>query len=337
MQRCIELARNARGSASPNPLVGCVIVHEHKIIGEGWHHRAGEAHAEVNAIRSVKDQSLLKNATLYVNLEPCAHYGKTPPCADLIIASQILRVVIANQDPHTAVAGKGIKRMENAGIEVIKNVLNPEARILNQSFFCYHELKRPYVILKWAESRDGFLDKIRNGKQVGPNWITQSETQSLVHKWRAESDAIMIGGNTLRNDNPSLNVRAFFGKNPRPVVVVSRNNFGHDAKLTGDQNTLILSKKPGLTDLKAEVITFEESNFKAANWLAALASRNLQSVLVEGGATLLSSFLKSGLWDEARVLIGEKKFGIGLKAPSIELPPANIHRFGKDKLKIYYS
>ena len=328
MRRCFELAKNGMGYTTPNPLVGSVIVCGSEIIGEGWHHKAGTAHAEVNAIKDVRDSDLLAKSRLYVNLEPCSHYGRTPPCADLIIESKIPRVVISNLDPHKAVAGKGIERLRNAGVEVVTSVLEPEGAHLNRRFFCFHKKKRPYIILKWAQSEDGFLDKTREKDTVGVNWITQAETQSLVHKWRSEEDAILIGGNTLLNDNPSLTTRAYTGKNAIPLVWSSQDH--HDSKLN-------LSQKESTIFLNQLIDSDEEkSRINVHRVVQKLADRNILSVLVEGGAATLKSFLEAGLWDEARVITGNKTFKEGLKAPVIKAKPGKEMRFSSDVIHYYF-
>lgn len=337
MQRCLDLARNGLGKVSPNPLVGSVIVHENLIIGEGWHHKLGEAHAEVNAVNSVIDKSLLANSTLYVNLEPCAHFGKTPPCADLIIASRIPRVVIANVDPHKAVAGKGIQRMREAGIEVKEGVLEKEGRFLNRRFFCYHEKQRPFVILKWAESQDGFMDMERTSNNLGVNWITQAETQSLVHQWRTEEDAIMIGGNTLKNDNPLLTSRAYWGGNPIPVVIGSESIKQSDFNLLNNKQAIWITSNDKVDNLEAEVVVTAANQSNPEAWLQILKERNIQSVLVEGGARLLQSFIDAKAWDEIRILRGTKTFTSGLRAPKLSAEPVVIEHFGSDNLKTYFS
>ncbi|MFM7725884.1 MAG: bifunctional diaminohydroxyphosphoribosylaminopyrimidine deaminase/5-amino-6-(5-phosphoribosylamino)uracil reductase RibD, partial [Flavobacteriales bacterium] len=221
MQRAIELAAYGEGYVAPNPLVGCVIVHEGKVIGEGFHRQYGEAHAEVNAIASVERKELLRDSTLYVTLEPCAHFGKTPPCSNRILESKIPRVVIGCRDPFAAVNGKGIEQLRLAGVEVITDVLHEQCRHLNRRFFTFHEKKRPYVILKWAQSADGFMDIDRTSGQVGSFMISSVDTQVLVHSWRAQEAAILVGKNTFLNDNPSLTVRKATGRNPLRVVLSS--------------------------------------------------------------------------------------------------------------------
>jgi diaminohydroxyphosphoribosylaminopyrimidine deaminase/5-amino-6-(5-phosphoribosylamino)uracil reductase len=213
MQRCFQLAENGLGYVAPNPLVGCVIVCDGKIISEGFHQQYGLNHAERNAILHVADKDLLKKSILYVNLEPCSHFGKTPPCADLIIERKIPKVVVSNLDSNPEVAGKGIERLQNAGIEVITGVLENQGRFLNRRFFTHIEKKRPYIILKWAKSLDGFMSSETE------RWITNEAMRNLVHKWRSEESAIMVGTNTVSTDNPKLNVRAYFGKNPLRITI----------------------------------------------------------------------------------------------------------------------
>ena len=234
MKKCLELAKKGMGYVSPNPMVGCVIVFNDEIIGEGYHQEYGKDHAEVNAIENVKDKSLLKKSTLYVNLEPCVHFGKTPPCTNLIIESKIPKVVIGCADSYSEVSGKGIKKMQNRGIEIIVGVLGKESRELNKRFFTFHEKKRPYIILKWAESKDGFMAPLNQNK---PFWMTSSESKKLVHKWRAEEEAILIGRITAKKDNPSLTVREVAGSNPIRIIIDKNltlsgdlNLFNSDAK-----------------------------------------------------------------------------------------------------------
>jgi diaminohydroxyphosphoribosylaminopyrimidine deaminase/5-amino-6-(5-phosphoribosylamino)uracil reductase len=336
MQRCLELARNGLGSASPNPMVGSVIVWRNQIIGEGWHHRAGEPHAEVNAITSVKNKDLLNESTLYVNLEPCSHHGRTPPCADLIISHSIPKVVIANKDPHQAVAGKGIERLRIAGVEVIDGVLKEEGRWLNRRFFCRHELGRPYVILKWAQTRDGFMDRDRASDDIGINWISQPESQSLVHQWRAQEDAIMIGNQTLVNDNPSLTTRYFKGSNPLPIVIsAAGKQLPVNAELMNNPKLHIITTNKDLQLPQGTVHVLEAADQHPQAWLEVLNELDILSVIVEGGSKLIHSFIDADLWDEARVLTGITDFGTGLKAPQLPIVPVDERHFGRDLLKLY--
>ncbi|WP_417589721.1 bifunctional diaminohydroxyphosphoribosylaminopyrimidine deaminase/5-amino-6-(5-phosphoribosylamino)uracil reductase RibD [Owenweeksia hongkongensis] len=337
IQRCIQLAENAKGNTSPNPLVGSVIVHNDQIIGEGWHAKAGEPHAEVNAINSVQDKSLLTESTIYVSLEPCAHFGKTPPCADLIVKNKIPRVVIGCRDPFDAVNGKGIEKLQAAGIEVLVGVLEKECLELNSAFFTYHTKKRPYIILKWAQTQDGYLDKLREEKDKGVNWITQPETKLLVHRWRHEVDAILVGAKTIINDNPELTVRLVDGENPIRLVIDPNNRIPKDAKIFSESGKTIVFTNELQASLK-NITYFELDSKKLVleSVLKACYDLQIQSILVEGGAHTLQSFIEANLWDEARVLTGASSFGQGLRAPSLTLNPAETHRMGKDSLRIFY-
>ncbi len=320
MQRCLELAQLGLGEASPNPMVGSVIVYEGKIIGEGYHHKAGEAHAEVNAINSVKDQALLKDSTIYVNLEPCAHHGKTPPCADLIIEKQIPRVVIGCVDTFAKVAGKGIEKLKNAGCDVKVGVLEQESIELNKRFFTFHEKKRPYIILKWAETLDGFIDVIRKPDDpIEPHWITNDLAKKLVHKWRTDESAFMIGTNTAKNDNPRLTARDWNGRNPARIVL--DRNLSLDKKLhifNNEATTIIFNtqKTEDAANLKFVKIDFDYNML--SNILGYLYQLEIQSIVIEGGRQLLTSFITQNLWDEARVFIGNKQFYEGTKAPELK-------------------
>ena len=312
MQRCIDLAKNALGYTSPNPMVGSVVVYNDKIIGEGYHIKAGEPHAEVNAINYVKDKSILSEATLYVNLEPCSHYGKTPPCADLIVKSKIKRVVIGTIDSHSKVAGKGIERLKNAGISVTINVLKESCLKLNKRFFTFHNKKRPYVILKWAQTKDGFVDALRDDNEHAL-MVTNKEASTLVHTWRAAEDSILIGKNTVVKDNPSLTARLVSGKNP--IRIVLGNVDLTDKKLLNqvEAKTILISDiKPIHSELLNLNCNPRELN-KALNELHKL---EIQSVLVEGGSQVLQSFINSDLWDEVRIFENSEIIKKGIKAPS---------------------
>ncbi len=336
MKRCLELARNAKGYTSPNPMVGSVIVYNERIIGEGWHHAPGLPHAEVNAINSVKDKSKLKDSTIYVSLEPCAHFGKTPPCSDLIIENKIPKVVIGCRDPFEEVNGRGIEKLKNVGVEVIEGILDEESRNLNKSFFTFHTKKRPYIILKWAQTADGFMDISRKENEKGINWITQPETKTLVHQWRADVDAILVGKNTVLNDNPSLTVREVEGKNPIRLIIDPKAEINSDFSIFGKEvQTVIFS------DLKAKVhqngihvqINFDENPLKEI--MEYCFNHQIQSILVEGGAATLQAFIDNNLWDEARVFTGITKFNDGLMAPQLNSQPTSSFHFGKDQVNIY--
>ena len=333
MQRCIDLAKNALGYTSPNPMVGSVVVYNDKIIGEGYHIKAGEPHAEVNAINYVKDKSILSEATLYVNLEPCSHYGKTPPCADLIVKSKIKRVVIGTIDSHSKVAGKGIERLKNAGISVTINVLKESCLKLNKRFFTFHNKKRPYVILKWAQTKDGFVDAIRDDNEHAL-MVTNKEASTLVHTWRAAEDSILIGKNTVVKDNPSLTARLVSGKNP--IRIVLGNVDLTDKKLLNqvEAKTILISDiKPIHSELLNLNCNPRELN-KALNELHKL---EIQSVLVEGGSQVLQSFINSDLWDEVRIFENSEIIKKGIKAPSFNKLLANQHTVGNCMLKQYFN
>ena len=319
MLRAVELASLAAGNTSPNPLVGAVIVHDNKIIGEGYHIRAGEAHAEIVAINSVKKRQLLRDATLYVNLEPCSHYGRTPPCAEKIIEEKIPRVVIGVADPSKKVAGRGIKMLIEAGIDVTTGVLEDESRALNKRFFSYHEKGRPYIILKWARSSDGFMDRLRLNKETGPNWITGMEERMLVHKWRSEEDAILIGDRTACNDDPALDVRLWGGRNPRRFVLSESANLPEGLRIfKGEPPTVIFSLEADQTKGKAIYVPITCREKALEEILAFMYSEEIQSLIIEGGKIVLSQFIEAGLWDEARIFTGDIIFGEGLDSPVIE-------------------
>ena len=337
INRCLELAKNGLGNVAPNPMVGCVITHNNKIIGEGYHEKYGGVHAEVNAIESVKDKSLLLESTLYVNLEPCSHYGKTPPCSDLIITNNIPKVIIGSKDPFVEVAGKGIEKLQNAGIEVIVDVLKDECLKLNKRFFTFQNKKRPYIILKWAETVDGFFDSIRHKNEDAQiNWITDSKTKALVHKWRSEEMAIMVGSNTAVNDNPKLDVREWTGKNPLRILLDSELKTPRDYNIFDDSTpTLIFTSKKIKSTKNTEFASLNSDKNILNQIIDTLYEKQIQSVLIEGGKTLLEIFIERQLWDEARVLVGNKTFSEGLKAPVLNINPASVEQLKNDKLMIF--
>jgi diaminohydroxyphosphoribosylaminopyrimidine deaminase/5-amino-6-(5-phosphoribosylamino)uracil reductase len=339
MHRCIELAALGLGTTAPNPMVGSVIVANDRILGEGYHQVTGGPHAEVNAVHSVKDKALLKESILYVNLEPCAHTGKTPPCSDLIIQSGIPKVVIGTLDPNTLVSGRGIERMKKAGISVETGICKEACIKLNKRFFTAHLFRRPYVILKWAQSEDGYIDIMREKNEPAqPHWISGEISRKLVHKWRTEEQAIMVGTNTAMKDNPRLTSREWPGRNPVRIVLdrtlklpVSLNLFDN-ATLTwiinelkdAEKGNCVYKKLPFNGDLLPEVMNL-------------LIRQGLQSVIVEGGRKLLYSFIQSGLWDEARVFTGNKSFVNGIKAPEIGSGIKMNTTIGNDLLTIIYN
>jgi len=318
MHRCIQLAKNGLGTTYPNPLVGCVIVHDDIIIGEGWHHKAGQAHAEVNAIESVSDVSLLKNATVYVNLEPCSHFGKTPPCADLIIDRSIKKVIIGSIDPNPEVSGQGVQRLKDAGCDITIGVSQKECDDLNKRFFTFQLKKRPYIILKWAQTVDGFIAPVER-KQQGPVWITSPHSRQIVHKMRAKEQAILVGTNTVIADNPSLTTRYWNGSSPTRIVLDRTLRIPKDAAVyDGKMKTIFITEKN--SDNEADLI-FESIDFseKVAQQICDIAHRYaIQSMIVEGGAQMHRTFIEESYWDEAFVFIGNTTFDAGVKAPKFK-------------------
>lgn len=319
MRRCLDLASKAEGLTYPNPMVGSVIVNEHKIIGEGFHLKAGGPHAEVFAINSVIDKEKLKSSTLYVNLEPCSHFGKTPPCADFIISNSIPRVVIGTADTSEKVAGKGISVLRSAGCEVITGVAEEECRRINKRFFTFHEQKRPYITLKWAQSADGYLDLLRSDScdtDTGPNWITGKPERVLVHKWRASEQAILVGAGTIRTDNPKLNVRYWKGNNPVKIILSGSGILNDNLALTEhDGNVIVFTN-----NMEAKIpntVKFRLTDDKKASVQIAdyLYASGIQSLFIEGGAKVLNHFILSGIWDEARIFTGNNFFKDGITAP----------------------
>lgn len=317
MKRCFELALKGSHHAAPNPLVGCVIVYNGKIIGEGYHQKYGEAHAEVNAVKAVKDKSLLKEATLYVNLEPCAHFGKTPPCANLISEHKIPEVFISNIDTFSKVSGKGIEKLKSYGCKVTTGILDKEGRELNKRFFTYHEKKRPYIILKWAQTNDGFIAK--NEQSEGEiDWITSKETKKLVHKWRSEEMGILVGKNTVKNDNPSLTTREYTGKNPTRIILDSNLELDSNKSVfNSEAKTLVINKVKNDSKEHIEHIKIDDTK-NVEQILNALYERGISSILIEGGTQIHNSFISQNIWDEARIFKSTSNWKNGLKAPVIK-------------------
>ena len=316
IRRCIELAANGLCNVAPNPMVGAVIVCDGRIIGEGYHIRCGEAHAEVNAICSVKDESLLQRSTIYVSLEPCSHYGKTPPCADSIIEKQIPRIVIGCQDPFSKVAGRGIQKLRDAGREVIVGVLEKECRHLIRRFITFNTLHRPFITLKWAESADHFIDIERTNEK--PMILSSPLSSMLVHKKRAEADAIMVGRRTALLDNPSLTVRNWYGHNPIRIVLDRSLSLPNDLQIfDGDIPTLIFTEKKRSEEKNITYITIDFNHNPLIQIMEELYQRKIQSLLVEGGSQLLQSFIDNGLWDEAFIEKCPSRLYSGVKAPEI--------------------
>lgn len=337
MQRCLQLAEGGIGHTEPNPYVGAVVVHNNIVIGEGFHRQLGGPHAEVFALRAVENRALLSESTLYVNLEPCSHHGKTPPCAELIIENQIPKVVVAITDPNPLVAGRGIEMLRAAGIEVVENVLSKEAAWLNRRFITFHAKNRPYIILKWAQTTDGFIDIDRSDPNAlaKNNWITGSELRILVHQWRSQEMGILIGKNTLINDNPQLTVRDWTGRNPVRILITDEMPDESLAIFGTDQQTIVFNPLENKQTAKANYIKIEFGSNVVASVLEKLHELGISSIIVEGGRRILDTFIASGLWDEARILTGTKKFGQGLEAPLLSNAIEIEHKkFGSDHMNI---
>lgn len=317
ISRCLQIAKHGLGNTRPNPMVGCVIVKDNLIIGEGITSPYGGPHAEVNAINSVKDQSLLKESTLYVTLEPCSHYGKTPPCSDLIIEKQLKNVVIGCVDDNPEVAGKGIKKLMESGCNVTVGVLEKACKNHHKRFFTYHNKKRPYIILKWAQTADGFIAPEAKNEQK-PVWITSELSRQLVHKWRAEEQAILVGINTVLEDNPSLTVRDWTGQNPIRVVLDKDQTLTKDFKVFNDE---------------AKTIVIKETDINMVCDI--LYKQDINSIIIEGGSTTLQNFIDAKLWDEARVFTGKTEFKTGVKAPDFSGILISQSVIEDDVLKIY--
>ena len=314
------------GSTAPNPMVGCVIVVEDEIIAEGYTSPYGGAHAEVNAIGAVKDVSLLPKATLYVTLEPCAHFGKTPPCSDLILAHKIPRVVIGCVDTHEKVCGKGIERLKAAGCEVIVGVLEDVCKVHHKRFFTFHTKKRPYIILKWAESNDGFIAPLSKS-EVKPVWISSVYSRQVVHQWRAEEQAILVGANTVVQDNPSLTTREVEGSNPTRIVIDLKNSLADTYQVFNSEAKTIR--------LTADTIDLQKP--LASEVCKALHSFQINSVIVEGGQKTLQAFIDENLWDEARIFSADLNLDKGLQKPHINGTLSSQRSIGSDCLKILFN
>ncbi len=326
MHFCLSLAIKGIGKVAPNPLVGCIIVNDGKVIGQGYHHEYGASHAEVDAINSVKNKKLLKSSTLYVNLEPCGHHGKTPPCADLIIRSGIKYVVIGTIDPNPIVMGTGLQKLVSAGCDVKVGVIESECNILNKRFITYHTKKRPFIILKWAQTADKFIGrKSKDLKKKDNIHISNSASQKLVHQWRAEEQAIMVGTNTALIDNPKLTVRKVKGNHPVRIVLDKDLNIPASFHLLdGAIATILFTSRKKARKKNIEYVTINFKGNVVKQVMNELYSRNITSVIIEGGTILLNSFIKKGIWDEARVFTNKRKWneivanGIaGVQAPAI--------------------
>ena len=337
MDRALELAHLGAGKVAPNPMVGAVIAHEGRIIGEGYHQYYGGPHAEVNAINSVEDPLILRESTLFVTLEPCNHTGLTPPCTNLILENAIPKVVIAQLDPNPLVGGKGIERLRQNGVEVMTGVLENKARELNRRFNVFHEKKRPYIILKWAQTSDGFID-INRGKDdsIQPNWITDDFCRRIVHKWRSEEAAIMVGTETALKDNPKLNIRSWLGEDPLRIVLDQNLRLPESINLFDKSiPTLVYTSKSRSNQDNIEYVKAQFGENILHSIMEDLFARSVQSLIVEGGEKLLNSFIKQGLWDEARVFIGPSEFQNGIKAPNFPFALVKSEQTGNSILKTF--
>lgn len=343
MQRCLDLAVLGAGTVSPNPMVGAVIVHQARIIGEGYTSPYGGAHAEVNAVHNVLTQygeevgkSLLKESAIYVSLEPCAHFGKTPPCADMLIHYQIPKVVIGCQDPFAKVNGLGAQKLQEAGVEVVMPVLEQECQFVNRRFFTKLAKFRPYIILKWAQTADGYFATNDNSQR----WITNTASKQLVHKWRAEEDAILVGTATALIDNPSLDTRLWHGKSPKRVLIDKELTVATTANLYKADNTDVIVFNAVKTDWNGHLKYIELENFDLylpQNILYQLYLMDVQSIIIEGGAKTLQQFIDAGLWDEARVFVGADSWGEGIPAPLLKAEIVETKQIASDLLHYYYA
>jgi diaminohydroxyphosphoribosylaminopyrimidine deaminase/5-amino-6-(5-phosphoribosylamino)uracil reductase len=337
MKRALELAAQGMGNVAPNPLVGCVIVYEDQIIGEGFHQRYGGAHAEVNAINSVDDKSLLQKSTLYVTLEPCNHQGLTPACTELIITHKIPKVVIATVDPNPLVSGKGIARLREVGIQVELGLLEEEARWMNRRFNTFHEKQRPYIILKWAETQDGFMDILRENGETGSFAISGKESKVMVHRWRTEESAILVGSRTVFIDNPQLTARHWEGKDPVRIVIDANLKVPRTHRIFEDRGrTIVFNRLETRPIFNIEYVQLNFAEEILPRIMDYLRYEKLTSVIVEGGAATLGRFLELGLWDEIRRFKAPMKLEAGLKAPIIDGIPAETLQVGDDILEVYY-
>ncbi len=334
MRRALDLARLGIGLTSPNPMVGCVIEHNGLIIGEGWHRKAGEPHAEVTAFASVVRTELLPGSNVYVTLEPCSHFGKTPPCSNLIVSKNVSKVFVGCVDPNPLVAGSGIEKIVNSGIKVVSGLLTNECADLNSRFFTYHRKERPYIVLKWAQSADFYLDPRKSKNRLDQVVVSGAESSVLTHKWRSNEDSILVGANTVRIDNPELNVRKWQGKNPVRIVIDQNLKLEDSCKIFMDgEPTIIINDKISTTKSYTEYIKLDFNNF-LPHLMEELYTRNIQSILVEGGGFTLQKFIDNHLWDEARIYTSNHKFNGGLPAPRIEHGSIEKYSIGKDSLSI---
>ena len=332
MQKCLDLAKKGLGQVTSNPMVGCIIVYKNEVIGEGYHQKYGHAHAEVNAIQSVKNKKILSKSTLYVNLEPCAHLGKTPPCADMIIDNKIPNVVIGCVDTFSEVSGRGIAKMRKNGVNVKVNILEKESREVNKRFFTFHEKKRPYIILKWAKSLDGYIAPFNQNK---PFWMTCQKSKELVHKWRTEEDAILIGRVTAQKDNPMLTSRYVNGTNPIRIVIDKELKLSSSLNIFNNEVKTIIFNNHKDEEKNKNIFIKIDFKYLIKNILNELYKQKIQSLIIEGGNKTLQSFIDNKIWDEARVFTANLKLNNGLKSPIFDAKTFSCSEIEKDRLSIY--
>lgn len=334
MQRCLQLARNGAGRASPNPMVGAVLVHGTEVVSEAFHRAPGNSHAEALALDQVKDPSILPDCTLYVNLEPCCHHGRTPPCTERILNAGVGKLVFGSYDPNPEVAGKGVEELRKGGCKVEGPLLEAECKALNRRFFTYHREKRPYLILKWARTLDGFIDKERENGTEGIEWITGRRAQRAVHLWRSEEDAILVGKNTVQNDDPSLTTRLVEGKDPLRVLIDPEGELSQDRKFFHDGVPTLIFTQNAEEDHPSHIekIPYGPQESLIPRILSELYERRCLSLIVEGGAKTLEGFIQAGYWDEARILVGDRRFGTGKAAPELQGKEVQRRWLGDDRL-----
>lgn len=340
MRRCFELASLGMGHVAPNPMVGCVIVKNGEIIAEGYHKNYGGHHAEINALLNFKNlnESVKRDSVMYVSLEPCNHYGKTPPCSEAIIESGISKVVVSNLDPNPLVSGSGLAKLKSAGVNVIHGILNDEGAFVNRRFLVYHLKKRPYIILKWAASADGFMAPLSNKRsdEKQPFWISSESSRKLVQKWRSEEQAILVGKNTVLEDNPRLTSRHPGGKNPIRIIIDPALELGLEFRVFQQEGrVMVLNNCQDSKVNQTEYLRFNKNDL--SNLLHILYKSGVQSLIVEGGKFTLDRFIESGLWDETRVFTAPHTLNSGLEAPTIKATPSIKERIETDDLDIYYN
>ena len=339
MHRCIELAKKGLGTTFPNPMVGALLVYNNKIVSEGWHQKPGEKHAEILAIENLQDKSILKKCVLYVNLEPCNHFGKTPPCSQSIVEAKILKVVIGTKDPFEKVNGSGIAFLKNKGVEVVENILEKKCQLLNKRFFTFHLKKRPYIILKWAESKDGFLAPLYEKRIKGkPFLLSNNLSRQKVHQWRSEEQTILVGCQTIIDDNPSLTTRLWKGKNPIRIIIDPKNRIPKNAKVFDQkEKTIIFTTVKNVVSKKNIVYKCIPFNNPVDEILEALHNEKIQSILIEGGKITLEHFIKKDLWDEMRIFKTPITLEKGIKAPNINIKNATISNLENDRLFQFFN